>query len=49
MNWPNPVMLQGIHATLVPLTVDHHLALSEAVKEDELWRLWYATVPAPNE
>jgi RimJ/RimL family protein N-acetyltransferase len=43
-----PVTLTGAHASLVPLSRDHHEALAEAVRDGELWRLWYTTVPPPE-
>jgi len=43
-----PVTLSGRHASLVPLSPEHEAALIEAVKDGELWRLWYTTVPAPD-
>jgi hypothetical protein len=46
--WPEPVTLTGPHATLVPLAPDHHDGLVEAVRDGELWRLWYTTVPSPE-
>lgn len=48
MNWPTPISLTGNHATLMPLTLDHTADLSEAVKDGELWKLWYATIPSPE-
>src|SRR5665213_2497845 len=47
--WPPDVTLEGAHATLVPLTSDHAEALAEAVKDGELWTLWYTSVPTPEE
>jgi RimJ/RimL family protein N-acetyltransferase len=47
MQWLEPVTLRGTHATLVPLSHDHHDDLVEAVKDGELWTLWYTTVPEP--
>jgi RimJ/RimL family protein N-acetyltransferase len=47
--WPQPVSLTGPHATLVPLALDHAAALSLAVEDGELWRLWYTSVPSPTE
>ncbi len=44
-----PVTLVGRHVALVPLAEAHHDALVEAVRDGELWRLWYTTVPAPEE
>jgi RimJ/RimL family protein N-acetyltransferase len=47
--WPPEVTLEGAHATLVPLTLEHAAPLAEAVKDGELWKLWYTTVPAPED
>ena len=41
------VTLQGQHARLEPLHFDHAVALSEAVQDGELWRLWYTAIPTP--
>jgi N-acetyltransferase len=48
MPWPDPVTLQGPHARLEPLAHAHHDALVEAVKDGELWKLWYTSVPTPE-
>lgn len=48
MRWPEPVALSGPHATLRPLSVDHHDALCDATRDGELWRLWYTAVPSPE-
>jgi N-acetyltransferase len=48
MPWPDPVTLRGEHARLEPLSDAHHDALVEAVKDGELWRLWYTSVPTPE-
>jgi len=45
MTWIAPLTLQGSHATLVPLTHEHHDDLVDAVKDGELWNLWYTLVP----
>ncbi len=42
------VALHGRHASLVPLAPDHASALAEAVRDGELWRLWYTSIPAPE-
>jgi RimJ/RimL family protein N-acetyltransferase len=47
--WPPAVELTGAHARLVPLSPDHGAELAGAVKDGELWKLWYTTVPAPHE
>ncbi|MDO8375940.1 MAG: GNAT family protein [Aquabacterium sp.] len=43
-----PVTLQGRHVRLEPLQPDHAAALAEAVKDGELWQLWYTAIPAPD-
>lgn len=48
MPWLQPVTLEGPHARLEPLSHDHRDALVEAVKDGELWKLWYTFVPAPE-
>lgn len=47
MAWLEPISLHGAHASLVPLTLAHHDDLVEAVKDGELWKLWYTTIPEP--
>jgi len=42
------VTLTGRHAGLVPLSLDHHDALAEAVRDGELWKLWYTSIPNPE-
>jgi len=48
MQWLEPVTLRGTHATLAPLSHDHHDDLVAAVKDGELWTLWYTTVAEPG-
>jgi len=48
MSWPAPVTLHGRHATLVPLQPSHADALSAAVADGELWKLWYTSIPEPS-
>jgi N-acetyltransferase len=45
MPWPDPVTLRGEHARLEPLSHEHLAGLVEAVKDGELFRLWYTAVP----
>ena len=45
----DPVTLTGRHVELVPLAREHHGPLQDAVRDGELWRLWYTSVPAPEE
>jgi RimJ/RimL family protein N-acetyltransferase len=49
MTFFSPVTLQGRHATLEPLTPDHRDALIAAALDGELWKLWYTTVPHPDQ
>jgi len=48
MTWLAPVTLSGQYAVLEPLTEKHHDDLVEAVKDGELWELWYTSVPKPE-
>jgi N-acetyltransferase len=48
MPFPEPVTLRGAHARLEPLSHDHRDALVEAVSDGELWKLWYTSVPKPE-
>jgi RimJ/RimL family protein N-acetyltransferase len=49
MPWLEPVSLNGPYARLVPLSSDHIDGLTEAVKDGELWRLWYTSIPRPED
>ena len=44
-----PIALVGTHVSLVPLSATHETALVEAARDGELWRLWYTTVPSPDD
>jgi N-acetyltransferase len=48
VSWPPDIVLQGRHARLEPLRADHAPALAEAVKDGELWKLWYTFIPQPE-
>lgn len=48
MPWPDPVTLKGRHATLEPLAKHHVDGMATAVKDGELWKLWYTLVPTPE-
>ena len=48
MKFSESVTLQGKHATLVPLTMAHHDGLCEAVRDGELSKLWYTSIPSPE-
>lgn len=45
MAWLEPVSLCGPYARLEPLSPDHCDGLTEAVKDGELWKLWYTFIP----
>ncbi|MGA2057695.1 MAG: GNAT family protein [Bradyrhizobium sp.] len=49
MPWPEPVTLTGEHARLEPLSHAHIEGLAEAVKDGELWKLWYTAIPKPED
>src|SRR5690606_27868118 len=48
MPWLEPVMLAGSAARLEPLAPAHHDGLIAAVRDGELWRLWYTSIPHPD-
>ncbi|KAB2875521.1 MAG: GNAT family N-acetyltransferase [Burkholderiaceae bacterium] len=48
MSWPAPVTLRGTHVRVEPLSPAHEPGLIDAVKDGELWRLWYTAVPSPE-
>jgi len=43
------VSLKGRFVALEPLVNSHTNALKDAVTDGELWKLWYASVPSPDE
>jgi RimJ/RimL family protein N-acetyltransferase len=49
MTWLSPVTLTGPHARLEPLSRDHHDGLVAAVKDGDLWTLWYTSIPRPED
>lgn len=46
--WIAPATLTGQHVTLVPLSQQHHDDLVVAVRDGELWQLWYTAIPTPE-
>jgi RimJ/RimL family protein N-acetyltransferase len=48
MSFTQDTTLRGQHASLVPLTAAHHDDLVEAVRDGELWKLWYTSIPTPE-
>jgi N-acetyltransferase len=48
MGFADSVSLQGQQVSLVPLSYSHHDNLVEALKDGELWSLWYTHIPTPD-
>lgn len=48
-HWIEPVTLKGRHVRLEPLAMMHVPALQAAAADGELWRLWYTSVPSPEQ
>lgn len=48
MAFLEPVTLTGRLVTLEPLSHDHRAELEDAVRDGELWKLWYTSVPRPE-
>lgn len=46
--WPDLFTANGDFVSVVPLTMEHHDDLVEAVGDGELHRLWYTKVPEPE-
>jgi RimJ/RimL family protein N-acetyltransferase len=46
---PAPITLEGHGVRLEPLARDHHDGLVAAAGDGELWKLWFTSVPAPEE
>ncbi len=49
MKWIKESPIEGELVILEPITLEHIEGLTEAVKDGELWTLWYANVPTPNQ
>ena len=49
MAWLEPVTLRSTRVTLEPIDHRHCRDLIEAVKDGELWTLWYTFVPRPDQ
>jgi RimJ/RimL family protein N-acetyltransferase len=48
MIWPEPVTLADNLVRLELLSHDHAEGLIEAVRDGELWKLWYTSIPTPE-
>src|SRR5947199_10747586 len=47
MSWLEPIVLQGGHVRLTPLSPDHLEGLRAATADGELWKRFYTFVPKP--
>ena len=47
--WPEHRIIEGNAASIVPLSMEHHDDLVEAVKDGELYRQRHVSVPAPEQ
>jgi RimJ/RimL family protein N-acetyltransferase len=48
MGWPDPVTLKGEHVALELLAPTQSDELAAAVRDGELWKLWYTAIPTPE-
>jgi RimJ/RimL family protein N-acetyltransferase len=48
MPWLEPIFLNATHASLEPLRAEHRDELEAAVRDGELWNLWYTVIPRPE-
>jgi len=46
---PQPVTLEGHGVRLEPLARQHHDGLAAAAADGDLWKLWFTSVPSPEE
>ena len=44
-----PITLEGYGVRLEPLQLEHQSALAAAAADGELWKLWFTSVPEPDE
>jgi N-acetyltransferase len=49
MNFSEQLTLEGRHATLEPLGPQHEEGIRHAVCDGELWKLFFTTVPKPDD
>ncbi|MBO9538491.1 GNAT family protein [Herbaspirillum sp.] len=48
MQFLSPITLKGHFANVEPLSLEHHDALIAAVSDGKLWKLWYTSIPKPE-
>lgn len=46
--WIEPVSLSGSKVILEPLALEHLDGVISAVKDGELWKLWFTSIPSPE-
>lgn len=46
--WIKPISLTGDKIIVEPLTFEHANGMREAVKDGELWKLWFTSIPMPE-
>ena len=46
--WIEPITLTGTKVVLEPLALEHAEGMAEAVKDGELWKLWFTSIPSPE-
>jgi RimJ/RimL family protein N-acetyltransferase len=46
--WIEPVTFTGSKVLIEPLSLEHADGMAAAVKDGELWKLWYTSIPAPE-
>jgi RimJ/RimL family protein N-acetyltransferase len=49
MGFVQPATLAGRHVKLEPLAMQHLEGLQDAVRDGELWKLWYTVIPSPDD
>lgn len=49
MSWIAPVTLTDSHVRLEPLRADHAEGLRAAVSDGDIWKIWYTSIPAPDQ
>ncbi|HET7145310.1 MAG TPA: GNAT family protein [Anaerolineales bacterium] len=46
--WIEPVTLSGSIVVLEPLSLEHLKGVISAMKDGELWKLWFTSIPSPE-
>ena len=47
--WPSAFSVEGKYVSVVPLTFDHQADLESATADGDLHKLWYTTIPKPDQ